>query len=190
MVTKVKQDDQLEGHALQVIETALAYLELGLTPVPLCKPNPSGKGCVHHGPDCPSTGKRPLVKWKTPRDHNGAILEPLVDKAPWPSELRGWANRFGIFNVGIIVPEGVVVIDIDPRNGGDETAQALGLIEIETPTALTGGGGSHLWFKHDGYLPPLLGPGVDVKGPGTLVVMPPSVHLSGKKYEWEIGYEL
>lgn len=91
-----------------------------------------------------------------------------------------------------------VVIDIDPRNGGKESLaqlqedigiglrQAAGGIGVKT-----GGGGAHFYFTlpegfrvgpqiilHERY------PGIDVKSGNGYVVIPGSLHYSGKPYEW------
>jgi hypothetical protein len=80
-----------------------------------------------------------------------------------------------------------VVIDIDPRDGGRLDPVLM------TPTAVVAAGGAdggwHLHYRHPGgYVPSrrLPGyPGIDVKGDGGYVVMPPSVHpVSGRPYRW------
>ncbi|MEX5713778.1 bifunctional DNA primase/polymerase [Parafrankia sp. FMc6] len=80
---------------------------------------------------------------------------------------------------------GLVIVDIDPRNGGT-LDQAL-----MPPTAAvsTGGRGWHLYYQHPGETVlsrPLTGvPGVDIKADGGLVVAPPSPHpVTGRPYEW------
>ena len=56
--------------------------------------------------------------------------------------------------------------------------------------ALTGGGGRHLYFQHPGIAVRnavgTLGPGLDVRGDGGLIVAPPSRHQSGRGYAWEV----
>ena len=53
----------------------------------------------------------------------------------------------------------------------------------------TGGGGRHIFFQHPGGEVTggggKLGAGLDVKGDGGYVVAPPSLHASGRRYEWE-----
>jgi len=88
---------------------------------------------------------------------------------------------------------GILVLDIDPRNGGAETLarlkKELGPLP-DTVTALTGGGGRHLAFKHSPFAVrkdttgKLLGPGVDILSDGCIMVVPPSRHASGKRYRW------
>src|SRR5207244_3547456 len=57
-----------------------------------------------------------------------------------------------------------------------------------TVEATTGGGGTHLYFRHPGiWVPTKVGimNGIDVRGDGGYVVAPPSRHASGKTYFWE-----
>lgn len=97
-------------------------------------------------------------------------------------------------NAGIgvsLAPSGLVALDIDPRNGGSETFDALqaehGSLHSNV-MAFTGGGGEHHVFVVPSglrvSLPGTLGPGVDVKANGYIVVEP-SIHPSGKPYAWE-----
>ncbi|NMC34222.1 MAG: hypothetical protein GYA36_17445, partial [Veillonellaceae bacterium] len=59
--------------------------------------------------------------------------------------------------------------------------------QIYTATCLTGGGGTHLYFK----MPEIkfgnsqLGNGVDIRGMNGTVVVPPSIHTSGNTYTWK-----
>ena len=52
----------------------------------------------------------------------------------------------------------------------------------------TGGGGVHYLFKYPDF--PLknstgvLGPGLDIKGEGGVVVVAPLLHMSGNRYRW------
>jgi hypothetical protein len=83
-----------------------------------------------------------------------------------------------------------VVIDVDPRNGGDDTLGALVRELGELPatwTVLTPGGGAHYYLRHDGRgVFGGLGAGVDLKHEG-YVVAPPSLHPNGGTYQWDAG---
>jgi hypothetical protein len=91
-------------------------------------------------------------------------------------------------------PSELVVVDVDPRNGGNDTLADLERQHGPLPAtwrALTGGGGLHVVFQApadvalvDGTVPP----GIDIKANGYFVV-PPAVHMSGRRYTWEVGYE-
>ncbi len=100
-------------------------------------------------------------------------------------------------NVGILTGERsrLLVLDIDPRNGGDTSFERFertyGKLP-ETKRAITGGGGFHLFFRlPDGATglsdrPNVEGyKGLDVKCDG-YVVAAPSIHPdTGKPYAWD-----
>ncbi|WP_308208556.1 bifunctional DNA primase/polymerase [Paractinoplanes aksuensis] len=81
-------------------------------------------------------------------------------------------------------PARIVVVDIDPRNGGRP------LPELMPPTrcARTGSGGWHLYYRHPGgaLAAKLHGhPGIDLKADGGYVVAPPSIHPGTRQpYRW------
>jgi len=126
--------------------------------------------------------KRPLIRW-----------QPYQEKRPSRRQVETWFRQNPGANVGIVTGavSGLVVLDIDPAHGGDESIQAFerryGGIP-NTVEARTGGGGRHLYFRHPGGLVPSkvgLAPGIDLRGDGGLVVAPPSIHPSGRHYEWK-----
>lgn len=92
-------------------------------------------------------------------------------------------------NLGIRLGPEDLVLDIDPRNGGDESFKRLRwLLDDETPRVHSGGGGMHLYLKKPagvrlrGKLPGY--PGVDIKAEGGYVVAPGSVHpVTRKQYK-------
>jgi len=111
-----------------------------------------------------------------------------------PEQVRRWWRRWPEANVGVVTGavSGLVVLDVDPRHGGGESLAALETIYGSVPhtvESLTGGGGQHLYFRHPGTVVPCrsIAPGLDVKGDGGLVVCPPSAHVSGRAYAWEVG---
>lgn len=105
--------------------------------------------------------------------------------------VKWWAGRPDA-NVGAPVPAQLVVLDIDPRNGGsyESLVGAIGPLP-PTLTAWSGrrDGGRHLYFlRPPGALTSKALPvGVDLKANGYMV-MPPSTHPdTGMPYEWGPG---
>jgi hypothetical protein len=98
-------------------------------------------------------------------------------------------------NVGIRTGKGLVVLDIDPRAGGDKQLAALEAQHGKLPATVecvTGGGGRHLYFRGPAGLRSRdLAPGVEIKAEGRQVVAPPSVHPeTGRAYQWANGRRL
>ena len=111
--------------------------------------------------------------------------------------IRAWWRRWPAAGVAIATgrASGLVVLDVDPRHGGDDSLRELaarvgGL--PDTPTCLTGGGGAHHYYRHpaDRDVPcrVALGGygGLDLRGEGGYVVAPPSPHASGRAYAWDV----
>lgn len=99
-------------------------------------------------------------------------------------QVADWWRRWPFANVGALVPPGLVVVDLDPRNGCHLDPDQL----AGTLTVRTGGGGWHLYFlapggvalaAHSDVLP-----GVDLIAAGRQVILPPSLHPSGERYRW------
>jgi hypothetical protein len=145
---------------------------------------------------CPTPGKHPLS------DRVLGFLHGLHDATTDPDRLRALARRHpGMHLAGRTgarpAGNGTVVLDVDPRHGGDDS-----LADLErrygrspaTPETLTGGGGRHRYYLHPGpdyhignlqTRPDLLGPGLDLRADGGYAVLPPSGHASGRAYTWE-----
>ena len=125
--------------------------------------------------------KRPIVRWQT-----------YQKQMPSVAQLRNWFARWPEANLAVITGKvsGLVVLDVDPRHGGSAS-----LAELErrhgplpqTVEAVTGGGGRHIYFAFpDREIRNRAGfaPGLDLRGEGGVIVVPPSVHPSGKRYRW------
>ena len=128
--------------------------------------------------------KRPAIRW----------LE-FQQRLATEDEVKDWFQRWPDGNVGVVtgVVSGLVVLDIDPKHGGDSSFAKL--IQEHGPLphtieARTGGGGRHVYFAHPGGIVRNrvgLVPGIDLRGDGGCVVAPPSIHASGKAYSWLPG---
>jgi hypothetical protein len=119
-----------------------------------------------------------------------ATAHGVNDATTDPGTIRQWWAQQPQANVGIAAgrASGLVVADIDPRNGGD-TSWARWLSEHgagpDGPIALTAGGGEHHLYL---YTPELrsckLADGVDLLSDGRYFVASPSV-VGGREYVWE-----
>jgi putative DNA primase/helicase len=145
------------------LTAALQYAEHGITVFPV-------------GPN-----KRPL----TEHGFKDATTDPVV--------ITKWWGRSPNAYIGIPVPEGYVVIDVDVQRGGLETELAFMMGGILEPTVrfMSGGGGRHYWYRlpegadrdrlRVNKIPNY--PGVDIKVGGKgYVIAPPSGHASGGWY--------
>jgi hypothetical protein len=101
---------------------------------------------------------------------------------------QAW-NRHPNANVGLVTGS-LIVLDVD----GPEGAKSLEALEAQheplAPTlSASTGRGVHRYYRCPegvtiGNSAGKLGTGVDVRGRGGYVIAPPSVHASGKRYEW------
>lgn len=110
---------------------------------------------------------------KRPRNMHGHL-----DATTDVKKLRIWKNQFN-YGGAIATPtgNGLLVVDVDPRNGGRVPTWAP-----RTRTVRTQSGGLHLHYKVDEDIKSragLFGRGVDSKSAGGYVLLPPS-----PGYEW------
>jgi Bifunctional DNA primase/polymerase, N-terminal len=146
-----------------------------------------GNHCCSCGKgDCDSPGKHPLGRLVPHGVHDASTSIELI---------KSWWRSAPLANIGMAT-KGLVVLDSDPRHGGDETLKALeaehGALPL-TPRSLTGGGGEHIFFKAPadiavGNYANKLGRGIDIRANGGYVVAPPSLHVSGRRYAWSVDH--
>lgn len=140
--------------------------------------------CTCGNPSCKSPGKHPVAQ-----------LAPhgVTDATNDRSTITQWWAMFPDANIGVATGErsNLVVVDIDPDHGGEDSWQNLEARyeSVEhTWWAETGSGGYHIYFRADGLgirnSASLIGPGIDVRGEGGYVIAPPSLHASGRIYAW------
>lgn len=167
------------------LAAALDYARRGIPVLPLHGIAIKWDGerrCTCGHPKCSSPGKHPKTA-------NG-VKDATTDEA----QIRAWAPLFDEGNIGIATGEasGIVVLDVDPRHGGDASLASWiaqhGHLPVG-PRVLTGGGGEHYFMSRpDGGLgnsTARLGKGLDIKADGGYVVAAPSNHISGGRYEWD-----
>lgn len=149
--------------------------------------NPDGS-CKCGNPECKAAFKHPIASnWQHTPDWSEDQLEVM--------EMTGQFST----GYGVLVSRGLLVIDVDARNGGVESFgklcealqyDLLGTSGLAVRTG-SGGGSMHLYYKapvgvsllqhHNDY------PGIDFKSSG-FVVGPGSSHSSGNQYEAAHGH--
>jgi Bifunctional DNA primase/polymerase, N-terminal len=163
---------------VDMARAAMWYGSYGIPVFPLHTPVGDGK-CSCTNPNCHHVGKHPRTK------------HGLKDATSDISTIANWWRKWPDANIGM--PTGAVsftlALDIDPRNGGDESVELLrskyGQFP-ETAQQVTGGGGGHLIFRFGGgSVPNSLAPGIDLKADGGYIVVAPSLHKSGRRYQWD-----
>lgn len=143
----------------------------------------TGVTCSCGDPACEHTGKHP----RTGRGFHDATTDE--------AKIRGWWTEHPNSNIGVATgaTSGFAVLDIDPRHGGDKALDELVAQHGPLPPTVvveTGGGGLHFYFALDGLEQLKNGEvvkGIDFKTTGGYVVVPTSLHASGKRYEWREG---
>ena len=110
--------------------------------------------------------------------------------------ITSWWSRWLRANVGVRTgpTSNLVVLDVDPRHGGDESFDALEAKHGPLPDTLvaaTPSGGTHYYFSYPDVeirndAGRLLGAGLDVRGEGGYVAVAPSV-VNGRPYHWLAG---
>lgn len=125
-----------------------------------------------------------------PREKRPLTSHGVKDATSDPNAIREWWKRWPYANIGLAVPAGFAVLDID-------SAEALAQIKAEgcelseTACARTRKGW-HLWYSTgDAEVGNRVGlrPGVDVRGRDGYVVAPPSFHPSGSIYRWQTEFD-
>jgi len=139
--------------------------------------------CTCGKADCPSPGKHPLIP------------HGVADATKDPATIAAWWKRWPWANIGVATGQasGFFVLDVDGEEG-EESLRDLKAQHGKLPDtveALTGGGGRHLLFRYpEGRSignKVAIAPGLDVRGVNGYIVAPPSLHVSGRRYEWEVS---
>jgi hypothetical protein len=119
-------------------------------------------------------GKRPL----TEHGLNDATTDPEAVDDYW----RRWPGA----NIGLAIPPGLVVVDIDDP----EALLRLKAEDRHLPASAKSltPRGCHLFYRTEVEIRNAVQifPGVDLRGVGGYVVVPPSVHPCGARYTWEV----
>jgi replicative DNA helicase len=122
--------------------------------------------------------KVPLIFWKE-----------YQSRRPTEDEVRDWYTKWPDANIGIVTGKisNLVVFDLDSEHAV-QYAQKKGGFPA-TAKAKTGKG-CHMYMQHPGFeirnsVNKRLD--IDIRADGGYVAAPPSIHGSGRQYEWEEG---
>lgn len=168
-----------------LLDWALYYRSLGLPIFPVCPALVShthqertrqGERVFWQRVTCTKMGKTPLVAWAE-----------YQARVPTEAEVEKWWRQWPSANIGLACGEvsGVVVVDLD----GDlavRTANDMGELPAG-PFSYTGRvGGQHRFFAWRAEAPTLFSKrsGIDFRGQGGYVILPPSQHVSHATYRW------
>jgi hypothetical protein len=119
-----------------------------------------------------------------------ATQHGVKDATTDPEQIAIWWAQNPDFNIGIAAgaKSGIVVFDVDPRNGGEESwatwTDSNGNVP-DGPMQLTAGGGQHHIATYDPEIRSCkLVDGVDLLSDGRYFVAHPST-IESRKYDWE-----
>jgi hypothetical protein len=177
---------------VDLLAAALEHARAGRPVFPIHHILPDGTCSCSPGRECrnDSPGKHPRIR-------NWQRLATTEE-----SQVRKWWATWPESNIGVPTGKasGLLVVDIDPRHGGNESRARLVEEHGELPETReveTGGGGRHLLyaFPDDPEAPRALRnrsplrdyAGIDIRAEGGLVVAPPSGHRSGRRYAYRNG---
>ncbi len=135
-------------------------------------------GTCSCGRACSSLGKHPMTR-------NG-VKDATGDAA----QIEAWWEEEPLANIGLATGGNLYVVDLDGNAGMQAWAALMDRFPGTPPTrtVITGGGGRHHYF-----VPPdpalrnthwKIAEGIDTRGLGGYVLLPPSNHASGGTYEW------
>jgi len=162
-----------------VAKRAIQYAEAGYTIFPIFEMR--GNRCSCGNVECRSPGKHP----RTAAGHNEATADP--------EQVKAWWNTWPEANIGYRPKDNEIVLDIEKE--GLENGLLISLIKLFGPLPTTrmnntGGGGQHHFFTLPEGAPEIKNrakvfDGMDIRTVKGYVILPPSNHASGNKYEWE-----
>jgi hypothetical protein len=155
-----------------MLEHALAYAAKGWRVFPCHTPITDGArtSCSCKAPACGAIGKHP-------RTRNG-----FSDATTDTQAIERWWSMWPDSNIGgIPASAGLVAFDLD-TDATITSARALGLFAEPTMEVRTGNG-SHLYFQSRPFASGATIGGIVVRSGHGYVMLPPSLHASGKRYE-------
>lgn len=169
-----------QANTYNSLRGALWYASRSWRVFPVHSIRPDG-GCTCGDPQCKSPAKHPITR--------RGVHDATTNKA----QIRAWWSRWPWANIGLATgaESGFFVLDVD----GDIGSDSLQDLEAEhgrlpdTIESVTGSGGRHILFHYPDFQvrnsASTIAPGLDIRGDGGYIVAPRSLHVSGRRYEWE-----
>jgi len=156
-----------------MLETALEYLLLGCSVIPVIPPTKDDDG---------KDVKKPMVPWTE-----------YQTRLPTEVEVNGWFQQNPRIRIGIVtgVLSNLMVVDCDTDQAHNKF-QALLPEGLITPTTKSPHGWHYYFTHHAGIrnLTKIDGMGLDVRAEGGFIMAPPSNSLNGNGYSWVDGQNL
>jgi len=160
---------------MTLLEEVLGYAERDCPIIPLHSRAVNG-GCTCEKSNCGSPAKHP----RTPHG--------LKDATTDTNTIRRWWTRWPDANIGLATGRvsRLAVVDCDSQEAVNgflsAYSEAAGTAQVET------GRGRHFFFQWEAGIRNdagrILGEGIDVRGEGGFVILPPSLHANGNRYRW------
>jgi hypothetical protein len=167
------------------LAAALDYRKRGWSVLIVCPPDHAGVG-KGHGRGCTSPGKAPWGPWKS-----------FQEQLPTEAGIRQRWKDLPTGNVGIALGpvSGLVRVDVDGNLGEQRLREVSGGDLPPTLEFTSGGGGRGLLYRIPAGVdlrttPEKLGKKQELRfqAKGAQTVLPPSRHVSGRRYEWKGGH--
>ncbi len=162
----------------------------GFALVPLCRPTGNGHCSARWHGACDRAGKRPLIRG----------YPDFALRRPERAEVQRMFAQCFPCNVGIVTGGSVagggtlLALDTDSAEAEAEVVRLAGDVLLVTPTRERRPGRGRVWLfsaPGDAENKNRAGLGaagkIDVRGLAGLVVVPPSVHVTGHAFEWVAG---
>ena len=172
----------------KMIDWALYYASMGWAVFPI---QPGTKKDFYHYPEFKNPESGNEYSWKYQASTDEKRVRQFWEEHPDASIGCATGQSSG----------GLYVLDLDRAKGETGTKDGREhfiswqkkqgrTANTETPVSKTGCGGNQLFYHSDEKLDTVHaaifeGYGVDTRGDGGFVVLPPSIHPSGNRYEWK-----
>ena len=127
-----------------------------------------------------------------PKDKRPLTQHGVKDSSNDIEQVKRWWTQWPNANIGLDCgASGIIAVDVDAKSGG---VQSWSMLKQDynlpdTLTSRTGGGGFHLLYtdpkRQYRNSTSKIAQGIDTRGQNGYIVLPPSVHPSGRLYQWD-----